>query len=127
METLSEKWFTFRRIPCKEGFIDQWQGDQADDPNLEERPPYRLNSSSTMFRLNGKGSWIHPSKVIGLHLDIIAGYPEMFSSDDLWFMAQVRTIRRAISCSKEECEALIKEHGTAEASIKWFVENGRKP
>ena len=78
-----------------------------------------------MFRLNGEGSWVHLSEVIGLHLDIIAGYPEMFSSDDLWFMAQVRTIHRAISCSKEECEALLKEHGTVEASIKWFVENGR--
>jgi hypothetical protein len=52
METLSEKWFTFRRVLCKEGFIDWWQGDQANDPNKDELSYYNLNSTSTMFRLN---------------------------------------------------------------------------
>jgi hypothetical protein len=30
IEMLKEKWFTFRRMYCKEGFVDMWQGDQAD-------------------------------------------------------------------------------------------------
>ncbi|CAB4175324.1 hypothetical protein UFOVP1247_110 [uncultured Caudovirales phage] len=123
METLNEKWFTFRRIQCKEGFIDWWQGDQANDPNLDEKSYYNLNSTSTMFRLNGKDKWVHTSELVGLNIDIMQGYPELFSSDDLWYMAQIKTIHRATSYSKEECGSLLDEHDTVEAAISWFVEN----
>lgn len=123
MEKLSEKWFTFLRIPCKDGFIDMWQGDKANDPNFDELSYYNLNSTSTMFRLNGEGTWYHQSSLVGLYIDIITGYPELFSSDDLWYMAQINTIHKATSYTKENCGALLEEHGSVETAIKWFVEN----
>lgn len=127
METLSEKWFTFRRIPCKEGSIDMWQGDQANDPNRDEKSQYNLNSGSTMFRLNGEGQWVHKLELVGLDHDIMQGYPEIFSASDLWYMAQIKTIHRVTSYSKEECGDLLDKHGTVDAAIDWFIENVRKP
>lgn len=121
MEALSEKWFTFRRIQCKEGFIDRWSGDQADDPNRDERSHYNLNSSSTMFRLNGEGKWIHKSDLIGLDQDMLQRYSELFSAEDLWHMAQIKTIHRATGYSKKECGVLLDIQGTVEAAIEWYI------
>jgi len=76
-----------------------------------------------MFRLNGEGQWYHQSSLVGLYPDIIIGYPEIFSATDLWYMAQIKTIHRVTSYSKEECGVLLEEHGTVDAAIAWFVKN----
>lgn len=56
-ETLSEKWFKFRRYYFMDGFIDIWFGDCADNPNLDKKSPWNLNAFATYARLNGGGEW----------------------------------------------------------------------
>lgn len=52
-----EEWVKFVRHYCKEGFIDVWCGDCADNPNNKEKRNFNLNSNETYFRLNGVGNW----------------------------------------------------------------------
>ena len=122
VDQLEEKWFTFRRMYCIEGFIDMWQGDQADNPNNEDKSWIHLNSYSKMFRLNGEGQWIHHRDLRGIFEDIHY-YWEGFSADDLWYMAMLRSILRVVPESKEYCAQLLEEHGSVEAVLEWWVAN----
>lgn len=122
IDHLEEKWFTFRRMYCKEGFIDMWQGDQADNPNNEDKSWINLDSFSKMFRLNGEGPWIHHSDLRGIVEDIHS-YWEGFSADDLWYMAMLRSILHVVPESKEYCAQLLEEHGSVEAVLEWWVTN----
>lgn len=122
IERLEERWFSFRRIYCMEGSIDVWQGDQADDPNNEDKSWINLNSSSTFFRLNGEDRWIHATHLRGIQEDVYA-YWEGFSAKDLWYMAMLRSILRVVPKSKEYCSRLLEEHGSVEAVLEWWATN----
>jgi hypothetical protein len=118
-EHLNEKWFKFTRIFCKEGYIDMWGGDCAHDPNLDSKSSYNLNNSVIYFRLNGEGEWISKNELKGLFEDINT-YHEIFTSNELWGMAQVNAIRRAIGKDKLFCEQLYKVHGDFRIAIEWY-------
>lgn len=81
---IEEGWVRFRRIPCKEGHLDVWSGDQSCDPNEAERPYYNLNSSATYLRCNGS-KWINvrDMKVRGHYLSYLDMTPE-FTADEIW-------------------------------------------
>lgn len=55
---MKEGWIDFQRIQCREGFIDRWIGDMADNPNLPTKNKWCLNAFVTYYRLNGTGEWI---------------------------------------------------------------------
>lgn len=57
-EFFNEKWYSFLRIYCKDGYIDRWTGDCFDDPNKDNKSRLCGNMSSTWYRLN-KGRWYH--------------------------------------------------------------------
>lgn len=81
---IEEGWVRFRRVPCKEGHIDVWHGDQSDNPNRTERSYYNLNSSATYLRCNGS-EWIHTRdlKVRGHYLYYLDMGDE-FTADEIW-------------------------------------------
>lgn len=84
MEQLEEGWVKFRRVPCLEGHIDFWNGDQADDPNSPTQSRIHLNSSSTWFRFSGDVEWLSSrdsSKRIYAN-DLVNG-AKHFTSDQL--------------------------------------------
>ena len=58
---MTENWIEFRRVQCKNGFIDHYIGDTYHNPNLSSKPHMQVNSFSTWFRLNGIGKWLHSS------------------------------------------------------------------
>lgn len=57
-EKIQEGWVVFGRTKCKSGFIDQWLGDVADNPNNEKKSQQQLNSFAMFYRLNGEGKWV---------------------------------------------------------------------
>lgn len=57
-ETITEGWVTFRRVQCKEGTLDRWVGDCADDPNRKTQSKISLNMMVGSYRFDGKGYWI---------------------------------------------------------------------
>jgi hypothetical protein len=61
-EVHEEKWFKFRRIFCKEGFVDIWSGPDTDNPNLESASEDDSLIMNTFFRLNGEGQWMPRNK-----------------------------------------------------------------
>ena len=62
MNYIQEGWVKFTRTECKEGFIDVWTGDCADNPNNKHKNRWNLNSFKTYMRLNGEGKWIEPDR-----------------------------------------------------------------
>lgn len=121
-ERLTEKWFTFIRFYCKEGHIDMWSGDSGHDPNQDTKPSFNLNSSITYFRLNGEGEWVSKNDLKGLFEDINTYY-EVFTSNELWDMAQVNCIRRATGKGKQFCEELYRVHGDFRIAIEHYRSN----
>ena len=122
VDRLEEKWFTFTRIHCKEGFIDMVNCDAGHDPNYDIKPSYNLNSSATYFRLNGQGEWVYKGDLKGLFEDINT-YHEIFTSNELWDMAHVNSIRRATGKDKAFCEELYRVHGDFRVAIKYYRSN----
>lgn len=55
-ERIKYNWTTIARTYFKEGYIDQWMGDQADHPENEKQSSICLNAFSTLYRLNN-GDW----------------------------------------------------------------------
>ena len=122
VDRLEEKWFTFTRIYCKEGYIDMVNCDSGHDPNDDIKPSYNLNSSATYFRLNGQGEWIYKDDLKGLFEDINV-YHEVFTANEFWDMTQVNTIRRATGKDKVFCEELYKTHGDFRIAIEHYRSN----
>lgn len=58
-EILKEKWFSFRRIHCTEGFIDIWTGPNTENPNNDTESEEDSLITDVYFRLNGDGDWLH--------------------------------------------------------------------
>ena len=44
MKTLKEKWFMYQQIECKDGFVDIYIGDTANNPNYDKPSKWQLNS-----------------------------------------------------------------------------------
>ena len=82
-ERLEEKWFTFYRYSCTEGFIDIWMGDSADNPNSEFRSRWNLNSFSTYIRLNGEDKW-YPDQFRRGTKGLISEMAENSTSLEIW-------------------------------------------
>lgn len=45
-EYLKERWYSFRRVYFKDGFIDVYQGDSSKAPNNDFETNYSLNNTS---------------------------------------------------------------------------------
>lgn len=83
IEYKKEKWFEFRRIHCKEGYIDYFLGDQADDPNKQNKSRISLNSSGEWFRFKGENTWLNKRDFERNAVITIVNNKEEFSSDEL--------------------------------------------
>lgn len=118
-ERLTEKWFTFTRIYCKQGHIDMWSDDCSNNPNEVTKTNYNLNLSITYFRLNGNGEWITKNDLKGLFEDINT-YHTLFTSNELWDISHVNAIRRTIGKDKKFCEELYRVHGDFRIAIEWY-------
>lgn len=83
IKIMIEGWVEFKRFECKEGTIDVWMGDSADNPNNKIQSNWHLNSFTKFFRLNN-GEWIHGNELIrGEIMDLLEMF-EQFTSDEIW-------------------------------------------
>lgn len=81
---LSEKWYDFIRYYCKEGYIDIWSGDLANNPNNEKKNTINLNTSSHYFRLNDS-EWISGYENFKKHFNIeLVELYQDFSAEEIW-------------------------------------------
>ena len=79
-----EGWVEFLRHECKSGFIDQWLGDVANNPNNETESKWQLNSFALFYRLNGQGKWISQRDFSkGLNAEIILTQHNL-SAQEIW-------------------------------------------
>jgi len=83
-EQIEEKWFKFIRVKCKEGFIDRWMGDCADNPNNEDKSRMHLNSTATFYRLNGKNKWVSSRDFKNSINSDVGLYGAEFSATEIW-------------------------------------------
>ncbi len=81
-ERLQEGWVKFTRFYCKEGWIDQWVGDCADDPNRPIKSFYSLNAFSTCWRAKGT-KWFPELNKGHLHIKLDK-YAQEYTSDEIW-------------------------------------------
>jgi hypothetical protein len=101
IEKIEEKWYTLNRYYYKEGFIDVYHGDSHHDPDLDEKPKIQINSSMTLYRLNGKGKWYHRNKLKGLFNSLNSDERELFSADEVWKDQFLKLFRRCTGMSNE--------------------------
>ena len=80
---LNEDWVRFTRIYCKDGYIDKWMGDCVNDPNNDKISNIQLNSSSTYYRLNGKGKWIERNEFKQM-MQLIVVFKETTPAAEIW-------------------------------------------
>lgn len=93
-EILKERWYNYRRVYCKEGFIDIWRGDSAHHPEQESKPNYQLNNTITMYRLNGEGFWYDRNLLKSLFNDLNSDVIDLYTSDEIWKNSLVNVVRR---------------------------------
>lgn len=84
-ENLKEGWVSFTRVYCKEGYIDRWVGDQANDPNNHSKHNMNLNSTMSFYRLNDE-KWIsaYDLKVKGMFISDVVEYSKLFTAEEIW-------------------------------------------
>jgi len=81
--TLKENWYKFFRFHCKEGHIDLWSGDMANNPNNEFKSNINLNTSTYYFRLNN-GDWVNKNEFKShFHLDFKEFCP-YFTAEEIY-------------------------------------------
>jgi hypothetical protein len=80
---IKEKWFTYCRIYCKQGFIDRLICDSANDPNLDQKQSFNLNSISTYYRLGGSSTWFVKSCFNQIE-EIILNFKDISTSEEIW-------------------------------------------
>lgn len=83
VETIKEKWYEIRRLYCKEGFIDLYQGDSHHHPDLNAKPTMQVNNMVALYRLDGKGEWVSRNRMRGI-FDALHEYSDMFTSKEIW-------------------------------------------
>lgn len=84
VEFISEGWVRFRRIYCREGFIDSWQGDSINDPNNESKSNLQLNSFTTYYRLNGGGLWCNKRDFSRDFLECVFAFSPDYPAKEIW-------------------------------------------
>jgi hypothetical protein len=82
-EILEEKWFSFRRTYCAEGFLDTWCGPETDNPNNDDASEDDSVMLSTYYRLNGAGEWFHRREFEDISYVITHESVEI-SADEIW-------------------------------------------
>ena len=94
-EFLEERWYKFKRVYFKEGFIDVYQGDSSKNPNHDFETNYSLNNTITLYRLNGEGYWYNGNFMKSL-FDFIHSedYTELYTSDEIWEQSLINVVRR---------------------------------
>ena len=80
---IKEKWFTHSRIYCSKGFIDRLICDSANDPNLDTKQSFNLNSTSVYYRLGGSSTWIIRSCFNQIE-EIISYFKDISTSEEIW-------------------------------------------
>lgn len=83
-EIKKEGWVQFQRIPCKNGFIDRWMGDMANNPNNKSKSAQNLNASTTYFRLNGTGQWMNHRDFINSMSMEIGSNHDKETAEKIW-------------------------------------------
>jgi hypothetical protein len=129
METIKENWYSFNRYYCKEGFIDSWSGDSANSPNEQEKKNYQLNSTVTMYRLNGKGQWYSRNFLKSIFNSIMSIECQLFSANEIWHDALINAIRYMTGLSKSAALKILKDiDATAneEMVIEQIIEESKK-
>lgn len=81
---MQEGWVEFRRIDCKEGFVDHFISDSACNPNILKKPTYHVNTYETYFRLNGKGKWINKHFFKYGFWSVVVNEPLEHNAEMLW-------------------------------------------
>lgn len=79
---LKEKWYTYLRVYCKEGFIDRWLGDSINNPNNDSQCKWQLNSFSTFWRLNN-GDWVETMSVKNIQ-KLLMEFKNVSTADEIW-------------------------------------------
>ncbi len=106
-EILKERWYNYRRVYCKEGFIDIWQGDSAHNPDQESKPNYQLNNTITMYRLNGERFWYDRNLLKSLFNDLNSDVIDLYTSDEIWENSLVNVVRRMAGTTRVVAKRVI--------------------
>lgn len=93
-EYLKERWYSFRRVYFKDGFIDVYQGDSSKAPNNDFETNYSLNNTITMYRLNGEGNWYSRNFLKSMFEFTNGDYHESFTSNEVWEQSLINVVRR---------------------------------
>lgn len=56
-----EGWVFFHRLYCLTGYIDYWEGDAINNPNVPNKSNFQINSTARYYRLNGSTHWARGS------------------------------------------------------------------
>lgn len=129
METIKENWYSFNRYYCKEGYIDSWIGDSANSPNEQEKKNYQLNSTITMYRLNGKGQWYSRNFLKSIFNSIMSIECELFSATEIWHNALINAIRYMTGLSKSVALKILNDiniNVNEEKLIDQIIEESKK-
>lgn len=84
-EILQEGWLHFRRLHCREGFIDIWSGDEVEDPNQDTQSEDSGFYITSWYRLNGEGKWFNKKEFFDILSCLELGTEK--SAQDIWKMA----------------------------------------
>lgn len=83
-EKLKEGWVEFERYYFKEGYIDRFMTDQANDPNRNKPNTVQFNALASYIRLNG-GRWIPARKVGGTSCFIqLLRFADEYTAKEVW-------------------------------------------
>jgi len=83
-EKLKEGWVEFERYYFKEGYIDRFMTDQANDPNRNKPNTIQFNAYTSYIRLNN-GKWINTRAVGGMPYFIqLLRFTEEYTAEEVW-------------------------------------------
>lgn len=82
---IEEGWVKFRRVYCKEGFIDIWRGDSINNPNKSSKHSMQLNSTTEYYRLCGQEKWYNKRDFKQSLISDLTLYGPMFSAKEIWY------------------------------------------
>ena len=83
-QRMKEGWVEFNRIPCKEGYIDVWTGDQAHNPNNDTHSQIVLNAFAQYYRADFSANWIHQSQFTPHIGEAMRQLKDTLTSKELW-------------------------------------------
>ena len=83
IERLREGWVNFTRFHFKDGYIDKFMGDMADDPNSPNQVKIHFNASSSWIRLN-KNEWVNTRKVEANSFIQSLYFRDEYTAEEVW-------------------------------------------